>query len=60
MSDHEAHVEMVHDARGYTVGWTITCSCDWRSSELREHPATTIRDHWAHLLDVYAPTKETA
>lgn len=61
---------IVPDARGWTAGYAIGCTCGDFTGDLhildssdpahRAPQAAAIRDHWTHLLDVYAPTKETA
>ena len=61
---------IVPDARGWTAGYSIGCSCGWESGELRvldnQDPAhrapqvAAIKDHWRHLLEVVTPMKEIA
>lgn len=57
---------IVRDARGYTAGYTIACTCGWQSSELRvldtDHrtpQVAAIKDHWRHLLGLHKPTEES-
>lgn len=61
---------IVKDERGYTAGYSIACACqqftgdlhllDSRDPAHRAPQVAAIKDHWRHLLDLYAPTKETA
>lgn len=61
---------IVADARGWTAGYSIRCSCEQFTGDLhpldrtdpthRTPQVAAIKDHWRHLLEVHAPTKETA
>ena len=56
----EPRIVIVPDARGYTAGWTLVCSCGHESHELRATPGLALIDHWKHLRDAVAMTKESA
>lgn len=58
---HQGGIVLVrHEGSVYTAGWRSTCTCGWQAGDVRTQQGTCLLDHWAHLSEARATTKETA